>query len=176
MIKGSHWISSYDGCIRDCEKCNTKVCHENIFRLIDCLDEDPREHLSLKEDDTLESINGSKPATHTIKYLRLNRAQLIKLRRTRRFLDLWKQELETRREIIFKRIEYIRTQYEFFEEQIRSRAQTYDERKNILLETIAILFDMLSEETNYTLSLINEELNKVESFLEMRSGPDNADI
>jgi len=174
LIKGSYWISREDGCIRDCEKCNTKICHENIYRLIDCLIEDPNEYMALKEDDTLEAKNGSKPAVHTIKYLRLNRVQLIKLRRTRRFIDLWKQELEKGKEAAIKKIAYIQSEQNRFEELIKLNPHICNDENSQLCDIIITLLKMLSEETTYSLALIDTELEKVERLLEMREEPDNA--
>lgn len=102
--KGDLWISETDGCHRNCEECNEHACQENIDRFIDAMQEEPSEVIFLGEDDKLYAYNGSKPANYTIQYLRLNRAQLIKLRHVRRFMDSWLLELEDKRK---KAIEYL---------------------------------------------------------------------
>ena len=96
--KRSRWIQRTAGCIRDCKTCTTHVCKENIPRFIDTLKELPSEHIFLNEDDMLCAYSGSNPANYTIKYLRLNRAQLVKLRHTRRFMDSWLDDLLKKRE------------------------------------------------------------------------------
>ena len=171
LIKGKHWIKSTDGCIRNCEECKTNICHENIFRFVDSLTENPNDHLILQDDYKLEAINGSKPAIHTIKYLRLNRAQLIKLRRTRRFILLWKKELEERKESAEEKILFIKSEREKFERVLRSDVPNNDNQQ--LLDVITILFDMLSEQANYSKSIIENELEKVEKLLAIRSGADH---
>ena len=77
--KSNRWISVDNGCIRNCEECERKVCKDNIDRFIDVLTEDPSAMLYLGEDNKLYACSGSKPADYTIRYLRLNREQLIKL-------------------------------------------------------------------------------------------------
>lgn len=173
LIKGEHWISRADGCIRNCEKCNTRICHENIFRLIDNLTENPCEHLVLLDNDRLEEVKGSKPGLHTIKYLRLNRAQLIKLRRTRRFLQLWKEELEKRKKTAEEKILLIKSEYIKFEDLKKPDPKSDDNECQQLLDIIILLFDMLSEQANYSLTFIDNELEKVEKLLEIRSEPDD---
>lgn len=174
LTKGSYWIRREDGCIRDCEKCNTKYCHENVYRLIDCFLENPKEHIRLNDNDMLEAINGSKPAIHTIKYLRLNRAQLIKLRRTRRYIDLWKQELDSKKKATIDRISYIQNEKKRFEALIKAMADNCNEPDKQMCDIVALLFSMLSEEASYSLGLIDQEIEKVTELLEMRAGSDDS--
>ena len=171
LIKGSYWISEDDGCIKNCDECHTKSCHENNYRLIDTLNEDPSMLIALNKEDLLEATNASKPAIHTIKYLRLNRSQLIKLRRTRRLIELWKEELETSKGRVTARLEIIADERKSFDIWKAANA-VYDEERKIL-EVITLLFDMLSEESNYTLSLINKELRNIDILIGMRFAPDD---
>ena len=91
--KSDRWIPVDKGCIRDCQKCEQKACKDNIDRFVDVLSEDPTGMLYLGEDNKLHAFSSSKPADYTIKYLRLNRDQLIKLRHVRRFMDSWQKDL-----------------------------------------------------------------------------------
>ncbi len=174
LIKGSHWIRQEDGCIRNCEQCDTKHCHENVYRLIDCFFENPQEHIKLNENNLLEAVDGSKPGIHTINYLRLNRAQLVKLRQTRRYIDLWKQELESMREAIINRITYVEREQSRFEQMLKAQHVDQSEPVKQLQDVIALLFAMLSEETNYSLKFVDLEIEKVNTLLGMRIGPDDS--
>lgn len=175
LIKGNHWIKREDGCIRDCEKCDAKHCHENVYRLIDCCFEKPQEHIKLNESGMLEEVGGSKPGIHTIKYLRLNRAQLVRLRLTRRYIDLWRQELENKRVAIIERMAYIKKEKQRFEEIVKAKKFVCkSELTKQLQDVITTLFAMLSEETDYSLKLVDLEIEKVNTLLQIRVEPDDS--
>jgi uncharacterized protein (TIGR02646 family) len=170
--KGDNWIKNDEGCIYDCETCQNKVCLENIFRFVDCLHEDPVDHFVIQDNSILAPINGSKPAEHTIKFLRLNRAQLIKLRKVRSFLDMWEESLKNKREqaiIDFERINLRLS--EFKKEYGETRLESSKENK--MYDIIVTLFEMLQLNSSHTIDLINDELTKLDHLVETRSGADD---
>ena len=92
--KSDNWISVEEGCCRDCDVCTKHVCQTDVSRFIDVLKEDPSEIMRLGDDYKIYVYSGSKVAQYTIDYLRLNRAQLIRLRYVREFMDKWEQSLK----------------------------------------------------------------------------------
>lgn len=168
LIKSDFWIPEEDGCIRDCINCHTKRCLENIFRLVDSYNEDPNEYFIILENDLLASVKGSKPAEHTIKYLRLNRPQLVKLRKIRRFLDLWREELQQNRVQALQILTHISSKKELFEQNSGNINAEYR-------TLIDILFKALETQAVYNLDLLEHELGKVDRLLELhKGGEDNA--
>lgn len=89
--KKNNWISTDDGCIRDCDMCKHKVCEStNVPRFIDpCMDQ-PSDFIEY-DDNTfqIKAKNNSVVGNYTINMLRLNRIQLIRLRKARRNLLMW---------------------------------------------------------------------------------------
>lgn len=165
--KGDLWISEADGCSRNCEECEQPACIKNINRFIDTIQEEPSEVIFLGEDDKLYAYNGSKPANYTIQYLRLNRAQLIKLRHIRRFMDSWLLELQNKRK---KAVEYLETMKKGQKEQIISRDS--DEKSNINHNIIATMYEMIVRQAENSVLLIDEEICRLNYLIAQRSGSD----
>ena len=84
---------------------------------------------------------------------------------------MWKKELEERKESAEEKILFIKSEREKFERVLRSDVPNNDNQQ--LLDVITILFDMLSEQANYSKSIIENELEKVEKLLAIRSGADH---
>ena len=87
---------------------------------------------------------------------------------------MWKQELEKGKEAAIKKIAYIQSEQNRFEELIKLNPHICNDENSQLCDIIITLLKMLSEETTYSLALIDTELEKVERLLEMREEPDNA--
>lgn len=168
--KRDNWISVQDGCIRDCKMCQTKKCADDIFRFINCIVEDPQNMVSLNEDGMLSPSNSSKPAEYTIKYLRLNRNQLIKLRTVRRLLDLWKEDLINLKSEAQKRVEYYEDKLKDFEMYTNTRKL---EGKDLIMHKICIKqFEILYLSSQHYLDFINDQLNRLNLIIDNRIGND----
>ncbi|MFT8362719.1 MAG: HNH endonuclease [Sporolactobacillus sp.] len=165
LMKSDSWITEDEGCIRDCKNCHTKPCLKNMYRLIDAYCEDPNHFLVLGKDDILLPKNGSKPAIHTIKCLRLNRPQLIKLRKIRRILNLWKKELEDEKKYALEIIEKISSKKRYF-----NSINTQNVKQH---EYIDILFRMLELQANFYSDFIDHELKNVNKLINLHSGGDD---
>lgn len=168
--KRNNWIKRSAGCSRNCDACTIQACKENIPRFIDSLKEHPSVHLFLDENDILCAYDGSNPANYTIKYLRLNRAQLIKLRRTRRFMDSWLEELFQKRELAAKRLDALNQQKQNFlsAETVhgKSSGSTY-------VDMLITMYDLVITHAEQTVLIIDEEIRKLHTLMEMRSGSDD---
>lgn len=165
LMKSDFWITEEEGCIRDCENCHTKPCLGNMYRLIDAYYEDPKTFLVLHKDDKLYPVNGSKPAIHTIKCLRLNRPQLIKLRKIRRILNLWKRELEDRKKYAIEIIEKVRSKKGFF-----NTLSIQDAKNRIYIDT---LFEILEVQADFYADFIDHELENVNKLMDLHNGGDD---
>lgn len=170
--KRDNWIRKNDGCINDCEKCQNCTCLKNSFRFLDCLHEDPADHFILQADSTILPINGSKPAEHTIKFLRLNRAQLVKLRQVRDFLGMWEEDLKTRREQAIKDCEKIDFRFSEFNSKYPNKISLESINENKLYDIITTIFKMLQINAVRTIELIDNELAKLDLLIGLRSGAD----
>lgn len=167
--KRNLWIEKNDGCIQDCEKCTRKVCKNNIARFIDSLKELPAQHIYLDEDDFLHAYTGSNPANYTIKYLRLNRAQLVKLRHVRRFMDNWLNDLNIEREQASKRLEEIKAKQQAF--STLSKVQGSD-RSDVHSNMITTMYEMMVLHAEQAILLIDQEIQRLNYILQQRSGCD----
>ena len=167
--KGELWISEADGCSRNCEKCKHHVCQDNIERFIDPMEEEPSDAIYLGEDDKLYAYAGSKPANYTIKYLRLNRAQLIKLRHIRRFMDSWLKELEGRRK---KAVEFFKDvkqkQYDFSATADSSLCR----KSNAYRDVISTMYEMIVVQAEQSVLLIDGEIRKLNYLTNQQAGCD----
>lgn len=175
--KRDKWISKEDGCINDCEKCKTNICTKDILRFIDCLQEDPANFIEEGDCGELKVINSSKPAEYTIKYLRLNRAQLIKLRNVRRFLELWKQELLKMLEQVKQQIKDIEFQLDEFNE-IYSRGTNIKMKheEQLLIKVAKLQFDMLLLQAKHSKEFVEAELSRLEYISDKRLSSDTSNI
>lgn len=167
--KSAHWIPADSGCIRNCEKCEQKVCKGNIDRFIDVLSEDPTAMLYLGEDNKLHAYSGSKPANYTIRYLRLNREQLIKLRSVRRFMDSWQKDLVEKRKDAEERLQKIKEEQKVFLSQ-NIVATNQNEQKH--LELIETMYEMLALTAEQSLFQIEQEISKLKKLVNYRTGSD----
>lgn len=168
--KSKHWIPIEDGCARNCESCTRKVCGENIGRFIDVLNEEPSAMLYLGEDNKLHAYPGSKPADYTIKYLRLNRDQLVKLRYVRKFMDSWQKDLIAKRDAEETKLANIK------EEQTAFLDQTHvpsTQKEQLCLEAMKTMYEMLVITVEQSLSHIDEELRRLNKLAAFRSGSDS---
>lgn len=168
--KSSLWISEEEGCNRKCESCINAVCKNNIERFIDQTCEDPSKMIYLGEDDNLYAYDGSKPANYTIRYLRLNRAQLVKLRHVRRFMDCWYLELKSKRE---KAVEYLKTMEKKLNDFVASKEAPLNEKSRIYQETIETMYSILILEAEQSVLLIDGEMYKLKYLIEQRAGCDS---
>jgi uncharacterized protein (TIGR02646 family) len=174
--KRCKWILNENGCIRDCIMCNTKVCNENIPRFINNLQEDPLNYMKL-DDDILIAIDNYKPAEFTINYLRLNRSQLVKIRSTRRFIDLWKHDLLEMLERATHQINHIEQQYDEFKTiNMQAGCVLDNSNEQLLYKIAAIQFDMLLLQAYHYKKFIEAELHKLEYIENKRYGADSANI
>lgn len=171
--KRDNWIPKEIGCINNCESCKTKICTRNIYRFIDCLKEEPNNFIEMDVSGELKVINGSKPAIYTIKCLRLNRAQLIKLRSVRRFLELWRQELLQMLEEVKNQIVDIELQFNEFN-TIFSKGKfiKLKDEEQLLIEVAKIQFEMLFLQAHHSKDFIESELQRLEYISDMRLGSD----
>lgn len=175
--KRDNWIKDKDGCIKDCIKCNTKACTKNVFRFIDCLVEDPNDYIELNDLCELISINDSKVAEYTIKYLRLNRKQLIKLRNVRKFLELWKQELFQSLKESEKQIKNIESQFnEFNVVYPEDETIEYKTEVQLLIKLARIQFDILLTQAKHSKEFVESEIYRLEYILEKRKNSDSDNI
>lgn len=167
--KRNNWIEESQGCIRSCEVCTNKVCGKNIPRFIDSLNEEPNKHLFLDEDDLLQANDGSKPAEYTIKFLRLNRAQLVKLRHVRRFMDSWLNELKAKKEQAENRLKELtlrKTELVLIMEKYNSGNS---EEYCAMLET---LHEIMVTHAEQAILFIDEEIKRLERLMQLRCGTD----
>lgn len=168
--KSKHWIPRENGCIRNCEKCDQKVCKDNIERFIDVLAENPATMLYLGDDNILYAYSGSKPADYTIKYLRLNREQLIKLRYVRRFMDSWQKDLVAKKKDAEEKLNKIRAeQKSFFDQNII--ASTHKEKQ--CLDAMKTMYEMLILTAEQSLFQIEEEIERLNKLVAYRVGSDS---
>ncbi len=175
--KRDHWISKDVGCINNCEECQTNVCTKDVFRFIDCLLEEPSDFIKLDGGGKLKAINGSKPAEYTIKYLRLNRDQLMKLRNVRRFLELWKQDLLQM--LIKSKDQIINIELQLDEFNAIHTQDNYVEYKKedqLLVKVARIQFDMLLLQARHSKDFIEAELNRIEYISNKRLSSDSSAI
>ena len=168
--KGDLWISVEDGCIRDCENCTAKSCKKNIDRFIDVLTEDPSSMLYLGDDNKLYAFSGSRPANYTIKYLRLNRDQLIKLRYVRKFMDSWQHDLIEQKKEADAKLQKIKGE----QQEFLSQKYTPSTRKEkILLDAMKTMYEMLALLAEQLVSQTDEELDRLNKLIAYRAGSDS---
>lgn len=167
--KGDLWISEADGCDRNCEECKHHVCKDNIDRFINPMQEEPSKIITLGEDDKLYAYNSSKPANYTIQYLRLNRAQLIKLRHVRRFMDSWLKDLEYKRQKATGFFESMQKKQRDFSAQMDSKIC---KKENIYQDAIATMYEMMVLQAEQSVLLIDGEIRKLNYLTAQRVGCD----
>jgi len=169
--KSDLWISNEQGCIRDCSNCENHICHENIERFIDCLTENPEKLMYLKEDNKIYAYSGSFAAKYTIEFLRLNRAQLVKLRYVRRFMVDWREELKLklqdaklyRQTLSDKKLEF----------ESVSEGKQYNNGKELLQFKMSMtLYDMMMVQADQSVLFIESEICKLDHLLNNRVGSD----
>lgn len=153
--KSNIWISEINGCNRKCEDCTNKVCLQNVERFIDSLIENPEEFITLGENSLLYAINNYNPAVYTIKYLRLNRSQLVKLRHIRNFLDSWEKELVERKVTTINLINSFETSKNNF--IIKNKL----EEENDTFTLIIIIYDLIIKQAESFLLFIDLEVTKL---------------
>lgn len=159
--KRANWISLEQGCIKDCESCHSKSCNENIRRFINCLEEEPSNMFSINEKDEIVVENNSIPAEYTIKILRLNRAQLIKLRHIRRFLGVWESELQQKKDALIQRKSEIKVQHDSYNAKVLKTDIIFGSKESCYQETISTLFELLEIQAQQSIDLIEYEISKL---------------
>lgn len=164
--KGGHWISIEQGCVRDCGKCENKVCTTDTDRFIDTLVEDPSSIMFVDKDDKLYAYSSSKVANYTIKYLRLNRMQLIRLRRLRRFMDSWEKEL-------IDKISSIEEEIEKTNEQRLAFIENSKDQKDPHYNIIITMFSLLEENYLNSKIFVEQELQNLNYLKKSMSGRDD---
>ncbi len=168
--KSKHWIPQENGCIRNCQSCERKVCKANIERFIDVLTEDPATMVYLGDDNKLHAFSDSKPADYTIKYLRLNREQLIKLRYVRRFMDSWRKDLVEKKKDAEEKLAKIKDEQKSFLEQ-NIVATTQKERQ--CLAAMSTMYELLVLTAEQSLFQIEQELVRLNRLVTYRTGSDS---
>lgn len=116
QYKSDKWIKIEQGCNRECETCNTKVCLMNIERFYDSMNEEISDIMTMDNSYVLHPINNSKVSEYTINVLRLNRNNLIKIRKLR-------GEIKKMEKMILEDIEFLneqRNKYEVYIKELES--------------------------------------------------------
>lgn len=167
--KGDLWISELNGCKRKCDECKQMVCKNNIERFINSLSEEPSKMIFLEKDDKLYVYNESKPANYTIKYLRLNRAHLVKLRHIRRFMESWLLELESKREKAIRYLENIRERKQIFS---ATKGSGLSQKEKLYGNVVETMYEMMLLQAEQSILLIEEEIRKLNYLSAQRSGCD----
>ena len=169
--KSDLWISAEQGCAKNCPDCGTHICHTNIERFVDCLIEDPDQLMYLKEDNTIYAYSGSFAAKYTIEFLRLNRSQLVKLRYVRRFMESWREELNTK----LKDAEQYRQSLDDKKHEFEAAFvadQFKNEKERIQHDMSITLYDMMIIQSDQSILFIKNEINKLDHLLDNRTGND----
>ena len=175
--KRDNWISESVGCIKDCDSCKSKACLQNTPRIIDCINEDPTKLIVLNDKCELLPINTSKPAEFTIKQLRLNRAQLIKLRNTRKHIDLWRQRLLDMIDQTENQIDDFENQKMIFNSYGHLNVESSNSNEVEYFRTIAsIQFDLLLLHINYFRDFLKSELENLDYLSEKHIGADDENL
>lgn len=167
--KRQRWISKAQGCVRDCNNCTSKACLKNIERFIDVLSEDPSKLIQLGEDDKIYALFGSKPAEYTIKYLRLNRNQLVKLRHVRRFMDNWQRDLIEKKKEAEERLVAIKSEWESFDSKKRIPSSN---QEKIYMEMINTMYQMLITHVEQWRDQLEEEEERLAMLVNYKTGND----
>lgn len=169
--KSDLWISTEQGCIRNCTSCHSKACEKNIERFLDGLHEDPSISMYVDSDHKIHAYSGSFVAKYTIEFLRLNRAQLIKLRYLRWFMNDWANELNDRlRRALGENEELVQRQRAF--QEYRSKRELSGARDQTLCNTIETMYDIMILQGERTVDLIKFELEKLQHLLANHTGSD----
>lgn len=168
--KKHRWITIEEGCIRDCDNCANQICKKNAERFIDVIAEDPSNMIYLGQDNKLYAFSGSKPADYTIKYLRLNREQLVKLRYVRKFMDSWQKDLAMKKEEAAKRLESIKEEQQDF---LAKNILPSTSKEQVYLNAISTMYDMLVLTAEHSLLQIEEEIERLNKLMTYRMGSDS---
>lgn len=168
--KRHRWITIEEGCIRDCDKCTNQICRKNTDRFIDVIEEDPSAIIYLGQDNKLYAFSGSKPADYTIKYLRLNREQLVKLRYVRKFMDSWQSDLARKKEEATQKLDSIREEQQEF---LAKNISTSNSKEQSYLNVISTMYDMLVVTAEQSLLQIEEEIERLNKLMKYRIGSDS---
>lgn len=167
--KSDNWISREQGCIRDCSKCDSKVCTQDIARFIDTLNEDPAAVIYIADDDKLYAYSSSKVANYTINYLRLNRVQLIRLRHIRRFMENWELELKNKLTSIDNNLAELSTQYSEFMSSVYDKDSPH-------YNIIVTMFQLLEKQYLNSRIFVEQELEKLAFLKKSMCGRDDRSL
>ena len=162
---------NFEGEFSDCDSCTSKACKDNVNRFIDSLVEDPSEYMYLAEDTLLYAYSTSKPADYTIKYLRLNRKQLVKLRYVRRFMDSWLDELNVKKEKAISDIAELKKRQQEITVVLEQR---YNDKNHPYRNVVSTMAEMLVLQAEQSLVLIEDEIQRINHILLQRRGSDEA--
>lgn len=168
--KSDNWIDISNGCIRDCSRCSTKACTQNVDRFVDSLNENPSDMMFVNDNNMICAYSGSKPANYTIDYLRLNRNQLIKLRHVRKFMVDWENDLANKKVEAEKRLNDIKAAQASF---LASAPSEPSRKGAIYINSMTIMYDMLVLVSEQALSQIEEEMRRIHYLIDQRSGSDS---
>ncbi len=157
--KRARWIAQEYGCIRDCESCKKKVCKSDIPRFIDGFEENPEDFLIINSEYIIVPKNNSKVGKYTIDSLRLNRAQLVKIRKIRAFINEWEDEMDGLLYVIDEKQRVLKDK----KERINQIKRTIDasEREEILLNIIVLNLESFAEELGLERDRIAREKSKI---------------
>lgn len=166
IYKSDHWIPKSMGCHRNCASCKTRICTTNIPRFIDVRVEEPSDYL-YEKDDHICAYDGSKVAEYTIRSLRLNRDQLVRLRHNRRFMENWAKDLEDLLSRTKLRMDEIEMRMQTF-------STTYSSEKGTTLYNISMtLFELLKAEEESNICLIQSQISRLDALRNRLTGRDD---
>ena len=157
--KRARWIAQEYGCIRDCENCNNKACKNKIPRFIDGLEEDPEDFLIMNSDNIIVPKNNSKAGKYTIDSLRLNRAQLVKIRKLRAFIKEWEDEIDGMLHVIDEKQRALDDKKKHID-QIK-RTVNASGREGYLLNIIVLNLESFADELGLERERIAREKSKI---------------
>lgn len=169
--KSNHWISVEDGCIRDCDSCNNKVCEEKeISRFLDPCNDIPSEHLQFEEGSlAIVANNNSKIGDFTINMLRLNRSQLTRLRQARRNLFMWLETEKEKLDSCLNRLNNANEQKIKFETLLER--YPHDEKIAPFTKVVNLLFDQKIKIYQQQLLEIEFEIKRVADVVYEKAAP-----
>ncbi len=161
VYKRDNWISTDDGCIRDCNKCHNNVCQKaETPRFIDPCSENPSMYIE-ENVSSFELItkDHSKVGQYTIEMMRLNRNQLIRLRRARRKLLMWLENEKSKLGYCLECLERAREQKDKLEQILK------DCRIDEKSETTRLLAEALHDSLRQKVLIYEKELIEIDTDL-----------
>lgn len=165
------WISKEEGCSRNCKECSSHVCKTDIPRFVDVSEEEPSAVFRIDDNDRIVAYNDSKVAKFTIDTLRLNRAQLVKMRYVRRYMESWKTQLKNDLNSSERRLREIEQRKKAFV-QLKEKVDLSSKKNSLCVEAIDTVFHVLElEEERISLQIISN-IQRLENLEKNAFGAD----